>query len=196
MTFDLGLTGSIGMACTTAALFADRGCAVWDADAAVHSLYQPGGAGADAIRGLCSNAVTHVGVDRQILKLAIADDPTLLKRVEAVIHPLVATHRENFRKTATSEVRVFDIPLLFEKGSEGEFDAVACVNVPQDVQWARVLARENMTEATLDMILSKQMPNADKVARADYVIDTSTLETASADVDRIMADIAERSNHA
>jgi len=181
---------------TTAALFADRGCAVWDADAAVHELYQPNGAGAAAISQICPAAVTAQGVDRQVLKEAIATDGSLLAKIEAAIHPLVADHRAAFREAADAEICVFDIPLLYEKGSETEFDAVACVSVPADIQRQRVLARPNMTEQAFEMIASKQLLNVEKVARSDYVIDTSTPMTAATDVDRIIADINDRLNHA
>ena len=192
MRFDLGLTGSIGMGkSTTARLFSDRGCAVWDADAAVHRLYEPGAKGSSAIAALCPEAVGLAGVDRIILKTAIAQEPSLLKQIEAAIHPLVADDRAGFKAKATG-ICVFDIPLLFEKGSEAEFDAVACVSVPADIQRQRVLDRPGMTEDTFDMILSKQMPNAEKVRRSDYVIDTSTPGAAARDVDRIVQDIQGR----
>lgn len=197
MSFDLGLTGSIGMGkSTTAALFADRRCAVWDADAAVHELYKPKAKGAEAIFALRPDAVTSDGVDRQRLKAAIAENPALLTQIEAAIHPLVAEHRAYFRATATADIRVFDIPLLFEKGSEAEFDAVACVSAPAHLQRERVLARPNMTDQNLEMILAKQMPNVEKAARSDYVIDTTSYATAEADVDRIIADIKDRLTHA
>lgn len=193
MRFDLGLTGSIGMGkSTTAQLFADRGCAIWDADAAVHALYRPRAAGTQAIKTICPDAVTNTGVDRSTLKTAIAQDRSLLHKVEQVIHPLVLRHRNGFRADHPNGICVYDIPLLYEGGSQTEFDAVACVHVPPDQQRERVLARGTMDLDTFEMILGKQMPNEQKTALADFVIDTTSHASATRDVDRILQDIHTR----
>jgi len=189
--FLLGLTGSIGMGkSTTAAMFAKAGAAVWDADAAVHRLYAPGGAAVAAIAALAPGAVAGGGVDRTALRAALAGDPGLLARLEAAVHPLVALDRAEFVAAAAREERavvVLDIPLLFETGAERQMDATAVVSVPPGIQRARVLARPGMTAAHLDAILARQMPDAEKRRRATWVIDTTTLAAAESAVGRIMA---------
>ncbi|MFW8633908.1 dephospho-CoA kinase [Cribrihabitans pelagius] len=196
MSFSLGLTGSIGMGkSTTARLFAERGCAVWDADVAVHRLYGPGGAAVAPMAAAFPEAVTEGTVDRGALKRIIAEDPGALKRIEAIVHPLVAADRAAFR-AAGSGILVFDIPLLFETGGEAEMDAVACVTVDRATQEQRVLARGTMTVEQFRQILQKQMPIEEKLARADYVIETATPEQAAAAVDRILADIRSRTANA
>lgn len=176
----IGLTGSIGMGkSTTARLFAEEGAAVWDADGAVHRLYAEGGAAVPAIGALAPEAVRDGEVDRAALRAAILEDPSLLKRVEAAVHPLVAADREVARRKAEAEgapVAVFDIPLLFETGGEGAFDLVVVVSAPEEAQRARVLARPGMTEAAFDAIRGKQSPDEDKRRRADVVIDTGSGE--------------------
>lgn len=173
----LGLTGSIGMGkSTTAQLFAEAGVPIWDADAAVHHLYAAGGAGADAIASIVPGAVTATGVDRVLLRQAILEDPGLLSRIEALIHPLVAADRLAFLDRARAggaAVALCDIPLLFETGAEAWLDKVVVVTAPGDVQRERVMQRPGMTEAAFAAILAKQVPDAEKCARADFVIDTS-----------------------
>ena len=197
MSVRLGLTGSIGMGKSTAAgLFRAEGCPVWDADACVHRLYGPGGAGAEEIRRIAPRAVTEAGVDRAKLRGLIADDSGLLKRVEAAIHPLVAADRAAFIASNDAPCLVFEIPLLFETNAQDTLSAVAVVSTRPDLQRERVLARPGMAEETFQMILSKQIPDAEKRARADYVIDSTTLETATADVRRILADLLKGPNNA
>ena len=173
----LGLTGSIGMGkFTTLAFFAEAGVPVWDADAAVHRLYGPGGAGAAAIAAIAPDAAGPEGVDRAKLRAAILADPALLKRVEAAVHPLVAVDRDAFLARARAQgapLAVCDIPLLFETGAERWLDKVATVSAPPDQQRERVMQRHGMTEAAFAAILAKQTPDAEKRARSDYVIDTS-----------------------
>lgn len=173
----LGLTGSIGMGKSTiAAMFAEEGAAVWDADAAVHRLYAVGGDGVDAIRAVAPDAIVDGAVDRRALRAAILADQTLLKKIEAVIHPLVAKNRAGALALAKTEgrlVAVLDIPLLFETGATKAFDAVVVVSAPADVQRERVLRRPNMTVEAFETILAKQTPDAEKRAVADFVIDTS-----------------------
>lgn len=184
--FLLGLTGSIGMGkSTTAAMFADEGVPVWDADAAVHRLYGTGGAGVDAMMALRPEAVHEGAVDRARLKEWIAADPTALSRIEAVIHPLVAADRAAFIAAAAAEgarLVVLDIPLLFETGAEAGMDATLVVTAPAEVQRARVLERPGMTGEQLATILARQMPDAEKRARATWVIESLTLDATRAAV--------------
>lgn len=181
MPYRLGLTGSIGMGkSTTAGFFRDLGVPVWDADAAVHRLYGPGGAAVDAVGALCPKAVQGGAVDRAILKDWIADDPTALARLERAVHPLVARDRDEFVAAQSGPLVVLDIPLLFETGAK--VDGVLVVTAPEAVQRARVLARPDMSAAQLDAILARQMPDAEKRARADFVIETTDLDSARAAV--------------
>jgi dephospho-CoA kinase len=190
MTFKLGLTGSIGMGkSTTAKIFAELGCAVWDADAAVHRLYVPGGAAVAPMQAQFPEAIVDGAVDRSALKDIIARDPSALPRIEKIVHPLVGEDRAEFRRTAASDILVFDIPLLFETGGEAAMDAVACVTVDAETQKQRVLDRGTMTVEQFEQILQKQMPIEEKRARADYVIETDTLEHARAQVEQILAEI-------
>ncbi len=186
--FRLGLTGSIGMGkSTTAALFREQGVPVWDADAAVHRLYAPGGAAVAPLAALCPTAVKDGGIDRAGLKDWIAADPTALSRIEAVVHPLVSADRDAFATTATAPLIVFDIPLLFEKGTEAMMDATLLVTAPPALQRARVLARPGMTEAQFATILARQMPDRDKRARADHIIETLSPDSARAAVRALIA---------
>ncbi|APZ52631.1 dephospho-CoA kinase [Salipiger abyssi] len=196
MSFRLGLTGSIGMGkSTTAAMFAERGCALWDADAAVHRLYAKGGAAVAPLQETFPKAIEDGAVSRDRLREIIAADPDALPRIEAIVHPLVRQDREIFAANHTDRIVVFDIPLLFETGGEAEMDAVACVTIPAQLQRERVLARGTMSAEDLDRILARQMPSDEKCARADYVIVTDTLEHAGAQVQSVLEDI-ERRRHA
>ena len=190
MSFRLGLTGSIGMGkSTTAALFAQQGCAIWDADAAVHRLYGPGGAAVAPMAALFPDAVIDGAVSRDALKDIIGRDPQALKQIEQVVHPLLATDRADFIENAKSDILVFDIPLLFETGGNARMDAVVVVSAPPDAQRQRVLQRGSMTEAQFQAILAKQMPDAEKRARADFVIETDTLDHARQQVENIVQQI-------
>ena len=174
--FVLGLTGSIGMGkSATAAMFSARGVPVHDSDAAVHALYGPGGAAARAIGAAFPGTLTAGGgVDRPALREAVLGDAEQLRKLEGIVHPLVGAEARAFlARHAGAPLVVLDIPLLFETGGEARCDAVLVVTAPPEVQRARVLARPGMTEAALDAILAKQMPDAEKRARADHVIDTS-----------------------
>lgn len=173
---------------TTAAMFAARGIPVWDADATVHRLYAPGGAAALALADLTPEAIVDGAVSRPALRSLIQQDPGLLDKINEIVHPLVAQDRYNFLSSASAPLLVLDVPLLFETGSDAFCDAVAVVSVPQDVQRARVLARAEMSEADFQTILARQMPDSEKRARARWVIDTSTLETARAQVDNIISE--------
>ncbi len=193
LPFRLGLTGSIGMGkSTTAEMFAAEGVPVWDADAAVHRLYGPGGAAVPAVAELCPECVRGGSVDRAALKSWLADGRGRLARLEAAVHPLVAADRAQFLAAAAAPVVLLDIPLLYETGAEAGCDAVAVVSIPEEIQRARVLARPGMTEAHLDAILARQMPDAEKRARADYVIETRSLEAARAAVQDVLRDIRGR----
>lgn len=192
MAFVIGLTGSIGMGkSTTAAMFEGEGAAVWDADGAVHRLYAPGGAGVAAVAGICPGAIRGGGVDRAVLSDWVRADPDNFRRLEAAVHPLVAADREAFLAGNKAEVVVLDIPLLLEGEMAKQVDLVVVVSAPPEVQRQRVLARPGMTEEKLDLILSRQMPDAEKRARADLVIDTGTLESARESVRRLMRRIGE-----
>lgn len=195
--FLLGLTGSIGMGkSTTAQMFAAEGCAVWDADAAVHRLYDPGGAAVAPMAAAFPSAIEDGSVSRAVLKTIIGQDPDALKQIEAIVHPLVAEDRSAFIDAANSDVIVLDIPLLFETGGDAKMDATACVRVDSETQKQRVMDRRTMTEAQFDTIVSKQMPIEEKCSRADYVIETDTLDHAHAQVREILADIRGKLAHA
>ncbi|MGF1500196.1 MAG: dephospho-CoA kinase [Paracoccaceae bacterium] len=190
----VALTGSIGMGKSTAGrVFAAEGVPVWDADAAVHRLYGPAAAGTEAIARLAPEAVGPDGVDRTALRSAILTDPSLLSRIEAAIHPLVARDRDAFLARAESEgadLAVCDIPLLFETGAARAFDCVVVVSAPPEVQRARVLARPGMTEAAFAAILAKQTPDPVKRAHADHVIETHRGHSAArVELRRILADL-------
>ena len=184
----IALTGSIGMGkSTTAAMFAEEGVPVWDADAAVARLYAPGGAGGSAIARLRPEAVRGDGsVDREALRHWVTADPAALPALEAAIHPLVGADRERFLAETDAPVVLVDIPLLLETGGEALADTVVVASAPAAAQRARVLAREGMTPERLDAILARQVPDAEKRARADHVVETLTPEGARAAVRRIL----------
>lgn len=193
----VGLTGSIGMGkSTVAAMFAEEGAAVWDADAAVRRLYAPGAAGFIAVKERFPEAIGEGGVDRDRLSSLVLNDAVALHELEALIHPLVGADRGAFIDAAAREgadIVVLDIPLLFEKGHEKFFDAVVVVSAPPDVQRVRVLARPGMTEMKFRSILMKQTPDAEKRRRATYVIDTGvSLDETRAQVRAVMSDLRAR----
>lgn len=195
--FLLGLTGSIGMGkSTTAKLFAEAGCAVWDADAAVHRLYDRGGAAVPLIQAQFPEAVIDGAVSRAALKDIIQHDPAALQKIESIVHPLVAQDRAAFIADASADIVVLDIPLLYETGGQDRVDAVACVLVDDDTQRQRVLARGTMTEAQFEAIRAKQLPARDKAARADFVITTDTIEHARAQVQNVIEEIRGKRRHA
>ncbi|MES1157268.1 MAG: dephospho-CoA kinase [Alphaproteobacteria bacterium] len=172
----LGLTGSIGMGKSTVArMFAEAGAMVFDSDAAVHELYAPGGAGVAAIERAFPGVVRDGGVDRVALSACVVDDPAALARLEAIVHPLVRDAQERFlnqQRSVGASVVVLDIPLLYEIGAHDRFDKIAVVSAPAHEQRARVLARPGMSDDKLDAILARQIPDAEKRAKADFVIDT------------------------
>ena len=197
MTLKIGLTGSIGMGkSTTSKIFRDLGCDVWDADAAVHRLYEKGGSAVAPIQGIWPQAIVDGAVSRDELKKIISVEQDALTKLEKIVHPLVRQDRADFAARSSAECIVFDIPLLFETGSEAEFDAVVCVDVDPEIQRERVMARGTMTEAQFEQILSKQMPNQEKVRRSDFTVRTDTLENAEHDVKTVLTTLKNGSNNA
>jgi dephospho-CoA kinase len=171
----LGLTGSIGMGkSTTAKLFAEAGVPVYDADATVHMLYQ--GEAASAIEAAFPGATVDGKVDRNRLSARVVHDPAAIKRLEAIVHPMLGASRQKFLHDAEQSgapVAVVDVPLLFETGGENRVDAVVVVTTTPEIQRQRILERPNMTEEKLQAILARQMPDAEKRKRANFVVDTS-----------------------
>jgi dephospho-CoA kinase len=188
-----GLTGSIAMGKSeTAKMLAARGIPVFDSDAAVHDMYAAGGEAVEPLRALVQEAIGGDGVDRRKLASLVQADPALLKRIEAIVHPLVRARQATFLADAARhpELAVLDIPLLFETGREKEVDVVIVVSANEAQQRERALARPGMTAEKLDFILSRQVPDAVKRAKADYVIDTSvSLADTARHVERLIADI-------
>ena len=187
----IGLTGSIGRGkTTTAQMFADLGCPVFDADAAVHDMYKKGGRAVPLIRAVFPDAIKDDAVNRKRLGEHMRVDPLNLKTLESFIHPWAGEVRADFlEKARASQAKavVFDIPLLFETGGDKYVDATIVVSAPKDIQRKRVLARPKMTEGLFEMILSKQMPDAEKRRRADYVISTADgMEAARAAVKSVL----------
>jgi len=193
MTLILGLTGSIGMGkSTVAAMFAGEGVPVFDADAEVHRLQGPGGRLLEEIESAFPGSTGESGVDRALLGKAVFGNPDALRRLEAIVHPAVAHERALFLESNRARpLVVLDIPLLFEAGGWQQVDRIAVVSAPGQVQRARVLARPGMTEARFESILAKQMPDAEKRERADFVIPTGgTLDETRAAVRAVIACLA------
>ena len=188
----IGLTGSIGMGkSTVAAMFEAEGVPVFDADREVHAMQGPGGLLIPAIEAAFPGSTGPAGVDRAMLGALVFGDRDALARLETIVHPAVAEAREAFLADhADAQLVVFDIPLLFEKRSEGLVDTVVVVSAPAEVQRARVLAREGMTPEKFAEIFALQLPDAAKRARADHVIDTGTsLEDTAAAVAALVANL-------
>lgn len=188
----LGLTGSIGMGkSTTAVVFREAGVPVYDADAEVHASYARGGACVGPVGAAFPGVVKDGAVDREALRHAVLGRPEELKRLNSVVHPIIGALRRTFfeeAEAAGADLVVLDIPLLFEGGGERGMDAVAVVTAPAEMQRERVLLREGMTAERFEAILSHQMPDAEKRARADFVIDTSQgLEPVRRQVAEILA---------
>ncbi|MDE2488137.1 MAG: dephospho-CoA kinase [Alphaproteobacteria bacterium] len=188
----LGLTGSIGMGkSTTATMFRDLGVPVYDADAAVADLYKAGGAAVGPVGEAFPGVVKDGAIDREALRQAVLGKAEALKRLNAIVHPLVGRDRVDFFQAAEkmgADMVVLDIPLLYETGGDANMDAVVVVSAPPDMQRERVLARPGMTPDRLDAILAQQTPDAEKRARAHFVVDTSHgLEPARVQVAEIVA---------
>jgi len=187
----LGLTGSIGMGkSTTAAMFAEEGAVVWNADQAVHDLYAPGGAAVRPVGDAFPGVVVGGAVDRDRLSAVLGGDETAFRRLETIVHPLVAKGRLadlEAARAAGVKLAVLDIPLLLETGGERGVDAVVVVTTDPDIQAERVLARSGMTRERFDAILSRQIPDAEKRRMADFIVDTGHgLEAARRDVREIV----------
>lgn len=196
--FILGLTGSVGMGkSVTAQFFAEEGVPVHDADAAVHRLYE--GEAVVPIEAAFPGTTAHGKVDRPKLADRVLGDPAALLKLEGIVHPLVRREEERFLAAAErsgAPVAVLDIPLLFETGAEKRCDAVVVVSAPAELQRERVMARPGMTAEKFAAILAKQMPDADKRARADFVVDSSQgLEDAHRQVREILAKIRNMPTH-
>ncbi|HEY2661747.1 MAG TPA: dephospho-CoA kinase [Caulobacteraceae bacterium] len=190
----IGLTGSIGMGkSTTAAMFAAEGIPVYDADAEVHALYASDGAAVAPIEAAFPGVVQSGAVDRALLSQKVLGDDAAMKRLEAIVHPLVGASRAGFFEAAAAknaDIVVLDIPLLFETGGEKRVDAVVVVTAPPDIQRSRVLERPGMAEKKFDAILARQMADAEKRARAHFVIDTGKgLEPARDQVRQVLAEL-------
>ncbi len=197
MSFRLGLTGSIGMGkSTTASLFADFGCDVWDADRAVHRLYEKGGAAVRPLSEIFPSSIVNGAICRTKLKEILWHSQNALARLEAIVHPLVAKDRVKFTENSTADILVLDIPLLFETNSDIYMDAVVCVYIDEETQKKRALDRGTMTEEQFFQILAKQMPVAEKRLRADYEIETDTIEHAREQIKHILQRIRSQINYA
>ena len=171
----LGLTGSIGMGkSTTAKLFTEAGVPVYDADATVHRIYE--GEAAPAIEAAFPGTTVNGRVDRARLSERVMHDSAAIRRLEQIVHPMLRSHHQKFLEEAEKSgapVAVMDVPLLYETGGETRVDAVVVVTTSPEVQRERILARENMTGEKLDALLARQLPDAEKRKRADFVVDTS-----------------------
>ena len=190
----LGLTGSIGMGkSTTAALFREAGVPVHDADAAVARLYAEGGEAVDPVGRAFPMAVVSGAIDRERLSALVLGNPDSLKRLEAIVHPMVRKDRLRFLEEARASgtpVVVLEIQLLFEVGAEDEVDAVVVVSAPAPLQRERVLLRPAMTAEKFERILARQIPDAEKQLRADFIVDTSRgVDAARSQVRQILAQI-------
>jgi dephospho-CoA kinase len=193
----IGLTGSIGMGKSTVArMFAEEGAPAFNSDDAVHVLYASGGAGVGPVGAAFPGVVKDGAVDRVALSAQVLDKPDALKRLEAIVHPLVREAQAQFLATAReagAKAVILDIPLLFETGAAGLVDKVVVVSAPADVQRARVLARPGMTVEKFEGLLARQTPDAEKRARADFVIDTSrSFEDTRAQVRAVLDALTEQ----
>jgi dephospho-CoA kinase len=192
----LGLTGSIGMGkSTTAKLFAEAGVPVYDADATVHILYE--GEAAPAIEAAFPGTTVDGKVDRARLSAQVVHDPAAMRRLEQIVHPMLGASRQKFLDEAEQSgapVAVVDVPLLFETGGEKRVDAVVVVTTTPEIQRQRILTRDNMTGEKLDAILARQLPDAEKRKRADFVVDTSDgLDPVRARIRDILAEAGKMS---
>src|ERR1700761_8608997 len=199
--FLVGLTGSIGMGKSeTAKMFARLGIPVYDSDAAVHKLYEKGGAAVPEIEAAFPGTTTEGHVDRAELSKRLAADPAGFKRLEAIVHPLVGKEQAKFREQALAggaDMIGLDVPLLFETGGHARMDAVVVVSAPHHIQRERVLARPGMSADKLDQILSRQMPDAEKRAKAHFVVETDKgLDHAFEQVKTIVSELHKRIRHA
>jgi dephospho-CoA kinase len=193
----VGLTGSIAMGKTeTAKQFASLGIPVFDSDIEVHRQYAEGGEAVPGIAKAFPEAVIDGKVDRELLSRIVVGDPSAVGKLEAIVHPIVRKHQDRFLEECRARgetIALLDIPLLFETGREKELDFVVVVTAPADVQRQRALQRPGMTEKKLEKILSRQTPDSEKRARADFIVDTSKgLPAALAQVREIIANLREK----
>ena len=191
----IGLTGSIGMGkSTTGQMFVERGCPLHDADAVVHELYH--GEAVPLIEAEFPGTTGPLGVDRAVLSQKVIGNPEALRRLESIIHPLVRAEERKFFEKAQSDkadIVVLDIPLLYETDAQDRVDVVVVVSAEESIQRTRVLDRPGMTAEKFEAIKAKQMPDAEKRSRADYVIDTGKgLEAAARQVEAILDDVRSR----
>jgi dephospho-CoA kinase len=195
--FKLGLTGSIGMGkSTTASIFGEFGSDVWDADAAVHRLYAKDGAATGPISETFFQVMVEGEVSRARLRKLISSDPSALKFIEKIVHPLLVQDRANFIERSQADILVFDIPLLFETGGDANMDGVACVWTTDKIQQERVMKRGTMSMEQFEVIRNKQMPANEKRDRSDFVIITDTIEHARVQVQNVLTQIRLRMTHA
>lgn len=194
MVYVVGLTGSIGMGkSTVAGMFRDEGVPVWDADAAVHEIYSPGGPAVGPVGERFPGVVVDGAVDREKLSYRVVGDDDAIRDLERIVHPLVGEHRQRFFAEAERDghgIVVVDVPLLFETGGEARMDAVVVVSAGAEQQRERVLARPNMTAEKFAAILARQTPDAEKRERAHHIIDTAvTHEETAAQVKTLVAEL-------
>ena len=192
MTYRIGVTGSMGMGKSAVAqMFAEEGCDLWDADAAVHRLYSKGGAAVEPVGDAFPGVVVDGEVSRDRLRETIHRSADAIERLEAIVHGLVAQDREAFLARTKADIAVLEVPLLLETGLEREMDMVLCVTVAPEVQMRRLLDRGTMSADQLGSMLKRQMPDSEKRRRADRVIVSDTLENARRQVRDILDEIRE-----
>ena len=190
MIFKLGLTGSMGMGKTsTAALFAKHNCGIWDADKAVHRLYKNGGAAVKSIQKYFPDAVSNGSVNRKALKQYLRNDFDQLKLLEKIVHPLVSADRDTFIAKTQYKINVFDIPLLFETGSNKIMDKVACVFVSKSIQMERIRSRMSMSEDQIEKMIQQQLPIEEKCRLSDFLIETYNKKDTEKQVVSIIREI-------
>ena len=183
----VGLTGSVGMGkTTTAKVFEKFGCAVWDADKTVHKLYSKGGKAVLEVAKLFPSSLEDESISRSRLKTLLRNDPKNLKELEEIVHPLILEDRQNFQKHTSSDVVVFDIPLLFETGADKEMDKTVCVFTSTRKQIERLKNRNKGYDDYYKELMSKQMPSRKKCDLADYVIETTSHEVVEKRVTEIL----------
>ena len=196
----LGLTGSIGMGkSTTAEMFRDAGIAVWDADAAVHELYTSHTDTIRKIADLAPIAVDADGVNRDALRTLLQTDKTLFLKLEKIVHPAIRMHRDAFLDKCRNlglKLAVVDIPLLYETRAEVWLDGILVVSIDAQTQRARVMGRKGMTEEAFEMIMAKQMPDAQKRTRADFIIETKTLDHVRDEVHNLIEKLIGKQSNA
>lgn len=192
----IGLTGSMGMGkTTTGKVFEKLGCAVWDADKTTHKLYSKGGKAVTAVAKLFPSSVENGSISRSKLKSMLRNDPDKLRDLEKAVHPLILEDRQTFQNNTKKEILVFDIPLLFETGADREMHKTVCVFTSYENQLERLKNRSHGGEEYFKELLSKQMPSNEKCKRADYLIETRTLNLVEKRVKEILKEIKTQ-NHA